>query len=91
MCPANLFEDKRLIIVNGIYSIVTHTFGAKFLAYRISRQTEHVHFDVRSNLFVAKKLTRKNRYRNGARNDAINLPSERAIYVFITHTKNYIL
>jgi len=51
-------EDERLFVVDGIKAVVRNSSRAKLFAYRVGRQSIHVHLHVRSDFLVRQKLAR---------------------------------
>lgn len=56
----DLSEDKRFFIVEGVETVVGDGPRTELLAYRVSRQSVHVHLNVGTNLLVRQELTRDN-------------------------------
>jgi len=52
-----LSEDERFLVVDRIKAVVGNRSCPKLLAYRVRRQSIHVHLNVRANFLVRQKLS----------------------------------
>src|SRR5690349_19764725 len=77
----NLFKHKRLIAVNWIQAVLPNDPSPELFTNSVSRQTEHIHFNVRADFFICEELRRENCYRDSSCDDAIDLTKGSEIFI----------
>ena len=69
---AYLFEYKWVLCENGTDPIIRHNFGLEFSSHCVTRQSEHVDFDISSDMTIRQELSGQDLNRHRSWHDPVN-------------------